>query len=68
METNQPFTETLSQQLCSFLNEAPTPFHAARKMATLLLENDFVELAETATWTLEPGGKYFVCGAINRQS
>lgn len=50
----------LNQQLCRFLQEAPTPFHAVAAMSARLREAGFQHLDETAAWDIAPGGRYFV--------
>lgn len=47
-------------QLCEFLSEATTPFHAVRAMGNALVAAGFTPLEESELWELEPGGKYFV--------
>jgi aspartyl aminopeptidase len=50
----------LNQQLCRFLQEATTPFHAVSALSARLLEAGFQQLDETAAWNFFPGGRYFV--------
>jgi aspartyl aminopeptidase len=52
--------DQFNQQLCEFLANATTPFHAVVEMAKRLEAAGFTALAEDASWQLRPGGKYFV--------
>ena len=52
--------QTFNRQLCQFLGEATTPFHAVRLMSTQLADAGFVALDEAGSWDLKPGGKYFL--------
>lgn len=47
-----------NEQLLSFLNASPGPFHAVSAMASMLDEAGFTHLEESASWKLEPG-KYY---------
>jgi aspartyl aminopeptidase len=49
-----------NQDLCRFLQAAPTPFHAVAAMAARLQEAGFQPLNESNGWDLCPGGRYFV--------
>ncbi len=49
-----------NQQLLSFIQESPTPFHATQTIARQLLSVGFVELDEAAEWNLQTGKRYFV--------
>ena len=46
--------------LLEFLNDSPTPFHAVKQLKQLLTAEGFEQLAEHNSWTLKPGGCYFV--------
>lgn len=50
----------LTQQLMNFLDAAPTPYHAVRKVKDQLVAHGFEGLQERESWQLKPGGKYFV--------
>lgn len=52
--------ENYNQQLCQFLTEATTPFHAVAAMRARLESAGFSALDESDTWSLKPGGKYYV--------
>ncbi|HIW21013.1 MAG TPA: M18 family aminopeptidase [Candidatus Dorea intestinavium] len=45
--------------LLEFLQEGKTSFHAVNKIAELLKEEGYQELAEHQTWKIEAGAKYF---------
>ncbi|MES2605926.1 MAG: M18 family aminopeptidase [Pseudomonadota bacterium] len=49
-----------NQELCHFLQAAPTPFHAVAAMAARLQEAGFQSLDESGPWELAPAGRYFV--------
>jgi aspartyl aminopeptidase len=44
----------------SFLENSPTSWHAVEVISKALLKANFIELNENETWTVHPGGKYFV--------
>ena len=48
-----------AQNLVTFLRNSPTPFHAVQTMADALLGAGFERLEEKASWSLQPGQKYF---------
>ena len=52
--------------LLSFIDAAPSPFHAVEVVADRLLSAGFIELVDTAPWPEEDGGGRFVrrAGAI----
>ena len=49
-----------NDELLSFLQASPTPFHATDSMRSALLEQGYEELFEEDNWVIEEGGKYFV--------
>ena len=49
-----------SQKLLDFIKSSPSSFHAAATAAKKLDEQSFVRLDESAEWTLDKGGKYYV--------
>ncbi len=48
------------QQLLDFIDTSPSPWHAVSTVEQALLPYGFVKLDETAKWSLEPGGRYYV--------
>lgn len=52
--------QKFSEGLLQYLNDSPTAYHAVDNAAEILRENGFQELKETAEWSLEQGGRYFV--------
>lgn len=52
--------EQFSQQLLTFLDSSPTPFHAARNLAAALAAAGFIEIKETDAWQLESGCGYYL--------
>lgn len=49
-----------NRQLCDFLGVATTPFHAVAEMAARLSAAGFEQLAESASWNIAAGGKYYL--------
>ncbi len=45
--------------LLHFIDQSPSPWHVVTAVTKRLIEHDFVELAESQAWRLEPGGRYF---------
>jgi aspartyl aminopeptidase len=52
--------EEFNQELLSFIQHSPTPFHAVNVMAGLLRKEGFEELDEAKSWVLKKGSSYFV--------
>ncbi len=52
--------EQFNTQLLDFLDNSVTPFHATMQMKQFLHDEDFSELNERDSWSLEAGKKYFV--------
>ena len=50
----------LNEKLLSFISRSPTAFHAVENTAKALRDAGFVELSETAEFSLAPGAKAFV--------
>lgn len=48
------------QDLATFIQSSPTPFHAAHNMAERLLAAGYQQLDEREQWDLDEGGRYFV--------
>lgn len=51
----------MTEKMLAFVSGSPTAFHAVRAAAERLEQQGFRELQESAAWTLERGGRYFVC-------
>jgi len=49
-----------ARDLCAFVDASPTPFHAAREVASRLADVGFTELGERDAWALAPGDRRFV--------
>ncbi|MBD5770171.1 M18 family aminopeptidase [Marinomonas colpomeniae] len=49
-----------NDELLTFLQSSPTPFHATSSMRRSLEAEGFTELSEEDDWVIEEGGKYFV--------
>lgn len=48
------------QDLCTFLDESPTSWHAVESVSRRLSQHGFSELSEKTPWKLKRGGKYYV--------
>ncbi|MDH5357426.1 MAG: M18 family aminopeptidase [Gammaproteobacteria bacterium] len=49
-----------NKQLCQFLDDSPTPFHATTEMGERLEQNGFERLNELDSWGVLPAGRYYV--------
>lgn len=58
--TDNPALAAFNQQLCQFLDNSPTPFHATSQLSQLLEAEGFTGLSESDVWDLQPGGRYYV--------
>lgn len=56
----QQDSHIIAKQLCQFISDSPTPFHASQSLASLFSAAGFEELNERERWSLEPEGRYFV--------
>ncbi|MFA7351839.1 MAG: M18 family aminopeptidase [Methylotenera sp.] len=52
-----------AQDLLSFIDASPSPWHAVNNVEQRLLSHGFTRLDETKTWQLTTGGSYFVTRA-----
>lgn len=52
--------DCINDKLLRFLAQSPTAFHAVAGLKQELETAGFKELHEVETWTVSPGGKYFV--------
>jgi aspartyl aminopeptidase len=48
------------QTLLDFIDASPSPWHVVDTLKHQLKPYKFIELQETETWQLKPGGRYFV--------
>lgn len=48
-----------SEELLSFINNSPSPFHVVENFANMLKAKGFEELCLKRAWDIKPGGKYF---------
>ncbi len=48
------------QNLLSFIDASPSPWHVVNTVESLLKPYQFTKLDETARWQLRPGGRYYV--------
>jgi aspartyl aminopeptidase len=51
---------SLGDDLRTFIDASPSPFHAVAEMARRLREAGFTELDEVDRWQLQPGGRHYV--------
>ncbi len=49
-----------NRDLLDFLAASPTPFHAVKAMSTRLEDKGFERLRESDSWSLQPGGRYYL--------
>ena len=52
--------QNFNKQLCHFLGRSSTAFHAVQSMSCSLAEAGFQLLEEGSSWSLRPGGKYYL--------
>ncbi|MCH8614239.1 M18 family aminopeptidase [Arsenicicoccus dermatophilus] len=55
-------TEVEARGLCTFVDAAPSPFHAVQEVGRLLDAAGFTELAEADAWPTQPGRYFTVRG------
>ena len=60
METTQMQYEKATEDLCTFIENSPSCYHAVANAASMLERAGFCELRESEPWKVEAGGKYFV--------
>ncbi len=48
------------QNLLSFIDSSPSPWHVVSTIESLLKPFQFTKLDETTRWQLQPGGRYYV--------
>jgi len=51
--------ETFNRDLCDFIQQSPTPFHAVATMAAQLEAAGYQHLEDSDSWDLESGGCYY---------
>lgn len=52
--------KNIISELTTFIEHAPTAFHAIDEIKNLLKQDGFQELKESEKWNLKPGQKYYV--------
>ncbi len=57
--TGTEMQETSAEELHSFIQESPSPFHAVAAIRSRLDAAGFAYLPEAAAWHVRPGGKYY---------
>lgn len=61
--TAQPIEESTrrhAQDLLSFIDASPSPWHAVNTVEATIREAGYSQLKETESWRLSPGGRYYV--------
>ena len=53
-------TDTINEELLDFLQQCPTSYHSADTIRRILIREGYEELRESAHWSLNKGGRYFV--------
>lgn len=53
-------TLNIAQDLCDYIANSPTPFHACDTLQTLFIENGFTPLDENSEWKIESNKSYVV--------
>ena len=53
-------TRSLAQDLLSFIDASPSPWHAVDTVTHLLDTHNFTQLLESQAWHLKAGGQYYV--------
>lgn len=53
-------TQQIAIELCDFIQNSPTPFHATRNLLNMFIEADFVQLDEAQEWSIKPNQRYVV--------
>ncbi len=53
-------TTTIAQDLCDYIAESPTPFHATKALLKQFVANGFKELSEEDDWTIENNAAYVI--------
>lgn len=51
---------SIAEQLFTFIKKSPTAFHTTAVICGMLEEKGYMPLSESESWTLMPGGKYYV--------
>ena len=51
-------TQTIAQDLCSYIAKSPTPFHATKNLLNLFTQNGFEQLDEGQDWAIKKRGAY----------
>jgi aspartyl aminopeptidase len=49
-----------AESFLRFIDRSPSPYHAIAEAAAMLTAAGFVPLTESESWSLAPGGAYFV--------
>ncbi len=53
-------TTTIAQDLCDYIAESPTPFHATKTLLKQFVANGFIELREEDDWTIQNNASYVI--------
>ncbi len=52
--------QVITRNLMDFIQKSPTAFHAIDTIGQDLAKAGYQQLTEGETWSLSPGGRYFV--------
>ncbi len=58
--TGKKLKDHFNDGLLEYLEKSPTPFHGVGNMEDRLLKSNHEELLENASWSIKPGGKYYI--------
>ena len=53
--------QSINRQMLDFIAAGPSVYHVTENLARRLREHGFTSLSERQPWTLQPGGRYFLC-------
>jgi len=51
-------TNTIAQDLCEYIAESPTPFHATKNLLALFTDNGFRHIHEDEDWAISSNESY----------
>lgn len=60
MPNNSAASREIALDLCDFIAQSPTPFHATQSTLTMFLRAGFTQLNEADKWEIKPNSSYVV--------